>query len=117
VSLLDAAREWAEDSPLYWISAERTYVCAFCYVRLFDPTDEDDKDGNIFASFKHEPYCPWLSMPKIVAVLEAADRMAKLWQRDIERRDDTGVSPAARLGQLGMILRELNKMTETVEKG
>jgi len=31
---------------------------------------------------RHAPGCPWLSMPKIVAVLEAAERMVAAWQAD-----------------------------------
>lgn len=28
---------------------------------------------------QHTPDCPWLSMPKIVAALEAAERLASAW--------------------------------------
>lgn len=47
-----------------------------------DPVEADDEQGypafcRLCLSYKpHAPDCPWLAMPKIVAALEAAERVA-----------------------------------------
>ncbi len=43
------------------------------------PDDHADVDGCPFCHhFGHEPGCPWLQMPRIVAALEAAERLSAL---------------------------------------
>ena len=51
----------------------------------------------------HAPDCLWLSMPKIVTVLAAAERVAEMWQHDLDRRGNESVSADSRLGHLAPV--------------
>ncbi len=57
--LLDAARRLAEYPPSY--DSRGHMLCGYCH-----------EDEHV-----HAPDCPWLSLPKIVAALEAAEWMVK----------------------------------------
>ena len=54
MSLLDDARRLAEKEPVRGID------CLYCAAVMVD-------------EYPHEPDCPWLSLPKIVAALEALE--------------------------------------------
>lgn len=58
MSILDAARAIRDREP--WDVGEPAPACVFC--------------GG-FKMDRHRPDCPWLSMSKIVAALEAAERL------------------------------------------
>src|SRR5215211_5102066 len=67
MSLLSDARrlleELGDDGPrLMWELPSDMSECALCEVEARG----------------HKPDCPWLSMPRIVAALEAAERMAEI---------------------------------------
>lgn len=79
MSPIEDARELAEDNPVYAIynGGGSTYFCVYC-----DLGDPHWKAGG----FKHNTHCPWLSLPKIVVVLEAADRAIDAERRKYPRR-------------------------------
>lgn len=60
MSLLDAARRLAVGRPY---DAYGGNHCVFCAGR-------DEVEG-------HYPHCPWLAMPKIINVIEIAERIAR----------------------------------------
>jgi hypothetical protein len=62
MSLLDDARQLVITEPTYVHPEVVGRICRYC-------RGESDGEGR---NFRHEPKCPWLSMPKIVAALEAA---------------------------------------------
>jgi hypothetical protein len=68
VSLLDDARKLADEPPVTQDQTGEGH-CAYCYgdYYIVDGAKVTRSD-----QIQHEPDCPWLSMPKIVAVLEAA---------------------------------------------
>jgi hypothetical protein len=81
VSLLDDARRLAERKPDGNIGAWAE-MCIFCY-------------GPLTGDEPHKPDCPWLSMPKIVAALDAVEcavEMLDAW--DISSDDLTNVLDA-----------------------
>ena len=73
MSLLDDARRLAKNGFTPWEDSCHL-TCELC--------------GEDFAEegAQHAPNCPWLSMPKIVAVLEAADIAVKEARREMPNR-------------------------------
>jgi hypothetical protein len=72
MSLIDDARKMAADCPNATDRGGRG-ECYYCFGGNYaggylsgSPTESE---------FHHAPDCPWLSMPKIVAALEAAERL------------------------------------------
>lgn len=64
MSLLDDARRLLADRPIRGGSALKSHPSGRCYYCLGDGYGEP-----------HAPDCPWLSMSKIVAALEAAEHV------------------------------------------
>lgn len=57
-------------------------------IQRLGPPDYDGIDlccQRVQASQDHAPHCPWLSLPRIVAVLEAAEEIAE-WYADYGAR-------------------------------
>lgn len=72
MSLLDAARRLAEIPP-EWDEGEQSWVCSGCNT-VVGPFIDSERDADAgHESFVHEEHCPWLALPRIVAVLEAAE--------------------------------------------
>lgn len=68
MSLLDDARRLVSaGEPTYYSESEKRLCCTFCV------GVEGEGQGT---DVTHEPDCAWLSMPRIVAALESAERMA-----------------------------------------
>jgi hypothetical protein len=75
MSLLDDARRLAEMQP-GWDPGTEGWACSGCRAVSGPFADEEREADVAYAAFAHDPDCPWLSMPKIVAVIEAAARVA-----------------------------------------
>jgi hypothetical protein len=76
MSILDDARRLADMSP-DGDDGRGDTVCVYCLA------DHYIRDGAAFTradDVQHAPDCPWLSMPKIVEALKAAE--AVLWAAD-----------------------------------
>lgn len=63
MSLLDDARQLLNIQPIEELPGEIGMYCRCCGEKIGESPE--------FAG--HEPDCPWLAMPRIVAALEAAD--------------------------------------------
>ncbi len=72
MTLLDDARRLSVGPPpLEKFDGEVCHYCRHLMVEIVD------NEGNFLKPQPHHPDCPWLAMPKIVAVLEAAERMVQ----------------------------------------
>lgn len=79
MTLVEDARKIAISEPLQFNDDSRAINCLMCNSDHFrDGHREIDPDREI----DHAPDCSWLAMPKIVAALEAADRLVLLSPED-----------------------------------
>jgi hypothetical protein len=72
MSLVDDARRLAETCPSETDRGGRG-ECYYCSGGNYEG-DYSDQTPTL-ADFRHQPDCPWLSMPKIVAALEVAEQL------------------------------------------
>jgi hypothetical protein len=70
VSLLDDIRKLAQRNPV-WPDPDYAWHCKYCMEQT------PWLPGAVPEHFNHDPDCPWLSMPKIVAALEAAEAIVQ----------------------------------------
>lgn len=66
MSLLDDARRLAERNALAFVTDTGAFRCIACPAGVVFDSDEE---------LVHSPRCPSLALPRIVAVLEAAERL------------------------------------------
>lgn len=70
---LEAARRMAEPRVAHWVYGDSAAdKCLYC-------DQNGERAVEINAPLDHATDCPWLSMPKIVAALEAASRVVSEW--------------------------------------
>lgn len=114
MSLLDDARELAENCPIETDRGGRG-ECHYC-------VDGNYEDGYLSGSptlpdVLHKPDCPWLSMPKIVAALEAIEAVSEPGVSALEvltmRRQQMTYKAMAE--QLGMSLRRVRHVVAVAE--
>lgn len=96
MNLLDAARWMAHNRP-----HEIGEACWYC-----NAGQPDDS----YLERPPKPDCPWLALPKIVAALEVAERVAAAYERRQARLTGEGLSPAASLGSFGPTLNEVERL-------
>lgn len=71
MSPLESARRLAAEEPVCPHPNSAMWLCAAC-----DEETDDERPDNVAyrpPKFNHDPDCPWLAMPQIVAALEAAE--------------------------------------------
>ena len=77
---LEAARRIAATDPTYE-TYQGPHDCIFCDGTLYSQQD-------IFPITGHKDDCPWLAMPRIIAILEASETIVNSqWCRDVLARD------------------------------
>ncbi len=80
-SLLDDVRALVSDGPPDWDDDYGYWRCELCgATRGPFAEDEATRVDEAFAAFTHDFDCPWRAMPRLVAVLEAAERVADAYQ-------------------------------------
>lgn len=74
---LEAARILAANAPVCPHPNSGMWICATCSEETDD--EQPDDDDYVPSKFNHDPDCPWLAMPQIVAALDAAEAMLEEW--------------------------------------
>lgn len=80
MNLLESARRLAEVEPRRFSEMYATWVCLYCGAIR----ESDDPDH---PAAEHGTTCAWLSMPRIVAALEAAERVVVVAGDDDQDED------------------------------
>lgn len=74
MTILDDARELLDSEPTYDIASDHINRCHYCDAPRHDQARQPLGE--------HQADCPWLLLPKIVAVLAAAEKVAQAYDEE-----------------------------------